>query len=67
MIKQIGSQARENINDTDYEVFTRWNGAVVLRDKKTGAKELWQANNHFAGYTIQIGRWGYEFIRSVQA
>lgn len=61
-IKQIGSQAREPLKESGYKLVGRLKGAVILQDE-TGKKELWYANDDHAGYTIQVGRWGYEFGR----
>lgn len=64
-MKQIGSQIQERIQETDYEIMRRpMPGDIILRDKVNDKYELWHVNNDFAGYTIKIGRWQYEFCRS---
>lgn len=64
-MKIIGSQVRERIEATPYRVVVRpASGQVVLYG--LGKFELWRANNRHGGYTIQIGRWGYEFVRSIE-
>jgi hypothetical protein len=68
MIKQIGSQAREPLADTDYKFVSfvpDMPATALLEDKETGKRELWVENDHFAGYTIEIDGKGYEFVRSV--
>jgi hypothetical protein len=59
MAKQIGSQYRETLAESGYKLVTRFPGAVVLEDD--GKREIWYANDDHAGYTVQVGRWGYEF------
>mgnify|MGYP003394488934 CR=1 FL=1 len=60
-MKIIGSQHRETLKESGYKLAGRLKGAVILQDILSGNKELWYANNDHAGYTIQVGRWGYEF------
>jgi len=63
--KQIGSQNREKIEDTDYEVVkTLAGGEVILKDKTNGKLELWAESDDFAGYVIEINGMGYEFVSS---
>ncbi len=64
-MKTIGSQKREPISETDYELVCRNGGSVTLRDKTNGRKELWYLNDHHAGYTIEIDGLGYEFVTSI--
>jgi hypothetical protein len=64
MIKHIGSQNREKIEETEYEVFHIENEYAILKDKETGKLEAWFANDHHAGYTIEINGIGYEFASS---
>ena len=66
MIKQIGSQARERIEQTEYrcESFDPSYDSTVLVDS-VGKRELWFKNDHYAGYTIEIEGIGYEFARSL--
>lgn len=35
---------------------------VLLQDTSNDRFELWQKNDHFAGYVIEIDGVGYEFI-----
>lgn len=59
----IGSQRRESLKESGYTLVSRPSpGVVRLRPASPLAPdELWYANDHHAGYTIQVGRWGYEF------
>ncbi|KKL23891.1 hypothetical protein LCGC14_2420850 [marine sediment metagenome] len=67
MAKQMGSQDRETLAESGYRLVSRpFEGEVILADPE-GNRELWMANDHYAGYTIQVGRWGYEFVRGIQA
>ena len=61
-MKTIGSQTRETLKESGMKLVGRQKGAVILEDAE-GKRELWYANDHHAGYTIQVGRWGYEFGR----
>jgi hypothetical protein len=60
-MKRIGSQIRERISETRYVVESVHDGQATIRDTETGQRERWYANDHHAGYTLQIGRWGYEY------
>jgi hypothetical protein len=51
-MKKIGSQIRVTLKEAGY---------TFIRPNNGEPAEMWYANNHHAGYTIQIGRWGYEF------
>ncbi len=66
MPRQIGSQYRETLKKAGYRLVARRPGQVLLEDVVTGKREVWYANNQHSGYTIQVGRWGYEFGRSSQ-
>ena len=68
MAKQIGSQLRERLSESGYVLVGRPSkGVVRLRPVNgSGPDELWYANNHHAGYTVQAGRWGYEFGRDAR-
>ena len=60
-----GSQSREKIEDTDYDIVDRPNDdEVILKDRVTGQYELWSKNNDFSGYVVEINAIGYEFVRS---
>jgi hypothetical protein len=65
-IKTIGSQRRESLATTDFELAGKKGKEVILRDKETGVHELWVRNDSHAGYTIDIGGKGYEFAREVK-
>jgi hypothetical protein len=64
-ITRRGSQTREPIEDTDYEVVSKTEDEVILKDKETGKKEVWVEKDDFAGYVIEIGGRGYEFTHGV--
>lgn len=62
----FGSQKRESLETAGYELVSRKGGReVILKEKDTGKYELWGRKDDFAGYTIDIGGKGYEFIRGV--
>jgi len=70
MSKQIGSQYRETLAESGYTLVRCGPGYIILRDMATVGYEatkdgFWCANNHHAGYTVQIGRWGYEYCRDI--
>ena len=50
-----GSQTRQRIEDSEYEV-VRWidGRKVILRDKDNGREELYVENDHFAGFVVVI-------------
>ncbi len=60
----VGSQIRESLTSAGYSLVSLSDdGEAILRE---GDKlELWQANDYFAGYTLEIKGVGYEFIREV--
>lgn len=62
-MRQIGSQFRETLAESGYRLTGRPYPGVVLLEDEEGKRELWGANDYHAGYTIQVGRWGYEFLR----
>jgi hypothetical protein len=64
-VKQIGSQMRETLAESGYKLVGRPAQRMVVLQDKDGKREVWYANDHFAGYTVQVGRWGYEFGYSV--
>lgn len=61
MSKQIGSQFRETLKESGYVLVDRPSAGVVVLRNLGGQDEVWYANDHNEGYTIQVGRWGYEF------
>ncbi len=64
-MKIIGSQHRETLKEANYHLLSRFNGyATVL--SPDGKRELWASNDHAAGFVLQIGRWGYEFVRELK-
>jgi hypothetical protein len=70
MIKQIGSQRREPIEETEYLIdFIDGPGDVFrdafLIDTATGRREKWTENDDFAGYVIEIDGVGFEFVCEV--
>ena len=65
MAKRCGSQYRETLKESGYKLVGRSKGYVILEDAE-GKREVWYANNQHAGYTIQVGRWGYEFGRDIR-
>jgi len=79
-METIGSQTREPIEETEYivrfidehlvlsetGVYQLESGPdVVLLNKKTDREELWTKNDDFAGYVIEIGGKGYEFVKEI--
>jgi len=64
-MKQIGSQYRETLKESGYGFLYRSGKGVVILMSPEGKPEMWIANDGYAGYTIQIGRWGYEFVSEV--
>ena len=64
-MKTVGSQIRERLEDSEYDLFTRIDAeTVVLHNNDTGLNELFVENDDFAGHVIQIGDEGYEFIQT---
>lgn len=62
MINQLGSQMRQKIEDTSYIVRAKKGCMVSL--ECGDHREVWVANDGFAGYTLEINGVGYEFISS---
>jgi hypothetical protein len=60
-MKRIGSQTRETLKESGYKLAGRPGKGQVILEDETGKKELWYANDCHSGYTVQVGRWGYEF------
>ena len=70
MVKQIGSQLRESIDEAGYVVVHYSDAEVVLQPifndgSPSGPQEIWFAHDDNAGYTLDIGGIGYEFARTV--
>jgi hypothetical protein len=64
-VLRSGSQTSEPIELTEYNIVQRDDIYALLRNSKTGKKEVWVHNQNFAGYCIRIGRKNYEFVRSL--
>lgn len=66
MIKKIGSQSREKIEDTEYEVdHIGTDGHAVLFNTNSGYQEMWSARDDYAGYVVEIDGVGYEFCYTI--
>lgn len=65
MPKIIGSQRRETLKESGYTLVSRPRRGEAILEDEGGKRELWAANNNFAGFVVEIGRWGYEFVRSL--
>lgn len=68
-VKEIGSQRREKIENSDMEIATRISPTEVILKYKDDDKlphELWILRDDFAGYVIEIDGKGYEFVRQVK-
>jgi hypothetical protein len=59
--KQIGSQLRVSLAESGMRLVARKPFMVLLEYVDTGEREIWYARDYHAGYTIQVGRWGYEY------
>lgn len=68
-METIGSQTREPIEDTEYELleFVEYSSGrdAILINKETKTRELWVQRDDFAGYVIEINGKGFEFVRSL--
>ncbi len=68
-MKVIGSQRREKIEETEYQIDTIEGDKIMGHNatlvNSNGDLELWTENDHFAGYVIEIDGIGYEFVRSI--
>lgn len=64
-MRQIGSQRREMLKGANMTLVCYPAPRTVILQDQTGKREVWYANDHHAGYTIQVGRWGYEFGHDV--
>jgi len=61
---RVGSQYRENLEDTGYLVRGKVDGAVVLQ-KPGSPLEHWRPNDQYAGYVVVIDGIGHEFVDSI--
>lgn len=66
-MRQTGSQTRETLREAGYDLHQRINSKEVVLLSDAGQLELWVANDHHFGYTIEIDGVGYEYISSVSA
>jgi len=62
MKKRTGSQIRETLKETGCKLVRRLGPGEIVIDNHDDL-EVWGANDNHAGYTLQVGRWGYEFLR----
>lgn len=70
-MKRIGSQTRETIEEAGYK-FLGYLGddkeTIVLQaNGDPTQKEVWQLNDHHAGYTVEFEGNGFEFVRDYKA
>jgi hypothetical protein len=68
MIISRGAQNREHVGDTGYRVLLngRTSTQAILCSREDGKCELWIANDHHSGYTIELEDGiGYEFVTSL--
>ena len=65
-MKHIGSQTRETYKEAGYEIVSASDDGEVVLKNEDGGYELWVQNDDFAGYVVEIGGIGYEFITSVE-
>ena len=63
----MGSQMREHISETNNIILSVNEQELIVKDKNTGDVELWQANNHFSGYVLEVNDTGFEFVRTMSA
>ena len=67
MTRHIGSQIRDTLRESGYRVVKRINSKeVILRECGASDCELWIKNDHYSGYTIEIGGFGYEYTHRVE-
>jgi hypothetical protein len=62
-MEKIGSQIRQEIEESEYDIVQIYRRTAILRNRDTGKDEVWAKNNNFAGYVIVIDGQGYEFMR----
>lgn len=67
MIRQIGSQSREPLNESGYKLFMRVSDTdvILMSEENSQICELWCAEDDHVGYTIEVDGVGYEFIRTL--
>lgn len=61
MGRQIGSQIRETVEEAGYEFIVMADRDTIILADENGRQELWTANDHHAGYTVEWKGVGYEF------
>lgn len=62
----IGSQRRELLSETEYELISLSESEAILLNTDTGRRELWSKKDDFAGYVVEINGVGYEFVRQIK-
>ena len=64
----LGSQYCMPLKDESELTFIQYNGCgeVILHNAVEDKFEIWQVSNNFAGYSVKVGRWQYEFCSTVQ-
>lgn len=66
-MKTRGSQTRDTLLESGYRIHSkRGSGEIVLENIVDGNREVWAANDHFAGYVIEIDGIGYEFVYTLR-
>jgi hypothetical protein len=65
-MKQFGSQCRETLLESGYELVKVEDDEAILRNPAVEQFELWVKHDDHAGYTIEINGVGYEFVRSAK-
>ncbi len=67
-MKVIGSQIRETLEQAgSVLIATTPTGEAFVQDQNGGPIELWSQHDHHAGYTLEIGGIGHEFVREASA
>ena len=64
MGKRIGSQYRETLDESGYILIGEKCDEAILFDTVTDNYELWVRRDDFAGWVVEIGGGGYEFVRT---
>jgi len=64
MARFIGSQYRETLEEAEYRVHELRNDGTAILDGG-GNLELWQANDDYAGFVVEINGVGYEFVSEI--
>jgi hypothetical protein len=61
----VGSQRRETLEEAGYVIVARLEDKELILADKDGKREVWAANDDYAGYVIVVDNVGYEFVTSV--